>query len=241
MYTKKEQKEMKVVDFDQLGFESTMATLEGFIRAINNKPTESNDPLSLRAQNRNGIVNECFRTSCLKIGLTSSLELLKKVLNISPSRLLDIITDEVKKELDKQTGIHDAVKPSILKGYEPAMLEFISVINRMNQTYSFMTRPQPGRSNKIDQIENYISFENGLATVTDETKEQIREIFTTGLDSPDKQEIHALLTAAGEAITKLNERLLTLPKFYTPMSFDSEYLTNEGSTIIPRNDIIKYF
>lgn len=229
--------EKKVIDFDQMGFDGTMADLEGFIHSLNKRPCEVNDPLSLRQLTRNGIVNECFVTGGVKIGVTPSLALLKKVLNKNPTQLREIVVSEVLRELNKQ-GLHEAVKRSVLQSYEVDELAFISVVTRLNQSYSFMNRP---RSTRIDQIEKYISFADGQAIVADEAKEEIRELFTIRLDTPDKQEIHALLMAVGEAITNLNAKLLTLPKFYTGMTFDAEYLTSEGSNIIARNDIMKFF
>ena len=229
-----------VVDFDQMGFDAALADLEGFAKTLNKRPCEDNDPLSLRQLTRNGIVNESFVTGAVKIGLTPSLELLKKVLQTRESLLRGIVVDAVLAELNKQ-GLHEAVKRSVLQSYEPDELAFISVINRLNSSYSQMGRPRPGRSTLTNQIENYLTFVDGLATVTDETKEEIRELFTIRLDTPGREEIYNLLNAAGEAITKLNAKLLTQGKYFTPMTFDSEYLTNEGNTIIGRNDIMKFF
>src|SRR5674476_416952 len=153
----KEEK-MQIIDFDEIGYAKVLADLEGLAKQLNNRPYDGNDPLSLRAQVRSGIVNECFKSSCEKIGLTPSLELLKNVLNKNPQQVAVIILDEVKAELNKQTGIHDALKPSILKGYESEMAELNSVISRLNQSYSFMNRPAPGIPKRLYQIENYLSF-----------------------------------------------------------------------------------
>lgn len=236
-------KEQKVIEFDSMGYDEAINDLQGFAKTLNERPYEGNDPKSLSGLKRSGIVNESFKTSCEKLGLNASQDLLKMVLNKTPQQLTGIIINELTSELNKQ-GLHEVVKKSIIKDQEPVMVEFINVISRLNQSYAFMRMPKPLAAAKksIGQLENHISFVDGVALVSDETKDTIKEeVFITRIDSEARQEAFDGLKGIADAINQFNANITKRGTNLKLMSPDLYYYNLEGDFVTPDNSNIKYF
>ena len=228
----------KVVEFDEMGYTATLNGLNSIIKVINEKPVESNDRLSVDSLKRNGVINESFRSSCVKLGLTPTSELLQKCLNKNDMTLSSIITEEVMAELNKQ-NIHDGLKLSLLKSFEASMSEFAKVILRLNSTIATVNHSVFISTRKPLQIEKRLTFVEGLAIVSDDAKDLIREVFTTRLDNEARQEAFDLLAVIADTINQFNATVKRCNLF--PMTVQADYLSYENDLVTPNNTIIKYF
>jgi hypothetical protein len=229
-------KENEVIYFEQLSYDSTVNSLKQLAKQINERPVEGDDSF-LR---RNGIINESFKSLCIKLGLTPELGLFKKVLNKNERGAADIISEAIEASLKSQK-IHEALLPSIKLAQEPIIRQFAQIVQVLNSSYSrhlhsiFMATQRP------INLEDYLSFEDGNAVVTDEALEALKQLFTTRLDTPLRSEIWDLLLAIAENVNRFNEAIIKHGLNHGFMNIDESYLSNENGVISPKNSVIKYF
>jgi len=234
-------KENEVIDFDVASHDNTMLSLQMLADRLNIRPYEGSDPLSLSRQAKSGIVNECFKSSCDKLGIVPSLAFFKQILYKNPQQLTAIVTAEVMAVLNKQ-NLHPVVIKSALKDYEPVIAEFVRVLSRLSESYSSINHLSPGVILKrVNQIEDYLTFVKGLATISEGAKELIKEYFSTHLDSEARQEAFDSLKGIADAINQFNANITKRGTNMKFMVHDPNYFNLENDLVIPDNSNIKHF
>lgn len=222
---KKEQIINDVVDFDTMGHDQAMFKVEAFSKDINTE--------SLKDRG-------CFCSCCTTLGIEPTIDLLRKVLHKNAQQITDIVTVEVVKSLEAQK-LHVVLQGTILKGQAPAISEFVNAVSALMMSYNFLQRPSPGTPHKdIGNWLNYISFVDGLALVTDQAKETIREIFTTRVDTEARQEVFEGMKAVAEAMNTFNANLVKRGINLKAIVQDEYWFHLEGDLIAPDLSNIRY-
>jgi hypothetical protein len=151
----KNNNEIKVVEIEETQFNQTLSSIKGFVKQINEKPVESDDPLSIRALKINGRINESFVSLCNKLDLNADANRLKKILNKSEESIAQIIADAAVEDL-KSKNIHQSILPSIINANEQLIRQFAQVGKVLNQSYSQVCFLIFNATGKAIQIEDYI-------------------------------------------------------------------------------------
>jgi hypothetical protein len=90
-----------------------------------------------------------------------------------------------------------------------------------------------------------ISFSDGVAVVSEQSIEELKEVFTIRLDTRLKQDIYDLLTAVSTAINQFNEGIkkanMEHGLNHGIMDHDELYMSSEDNQVIPKSSVFKYF
>ena len=233
-----------IVEIEEMQFNQTVSSLMNFAKQLNEKPHEGNDPLSLRALDRNGIVNESFCTLCLKLGLQPSSELMKNILNESEKNTTKVISECFAATLQADERL-PSIWASIKQANEPFFDQFVRIGKVLTQSYNQLTHSILQNTGKRIIVEDYISFENGAAAVSVQSLKNLKEVFTIRLDTPLRQEIYSLLSDISEKINLFNTAItktnLEHGLIHGHMSIDESYLSEVEGYVVARTSVIKYF
>jgi len=233
-----------IVEIEEMQFNQTVSSLKNFAKQLNEKPHEGDDPLSLRALDRNGIVNESLCTLCLKLGLHPSSELLSNILNKSEENSTIIITEAFAATLQADERL-PSIWASIKHANEPFISQFVRIGKVLTQSYNQLSHSIFQNTGKRIIVEDYISFENGAAAVSEHSLKNLKEVFTIRLDTPLRQEIYSLLSDVSEKINLFNAAItkanLEHGLIHGHMSIDESYLSEIDGSVVARTGVIKYF
>lgn len=235
----KAKEENEIIDFNQVGYDSTVSTLKLFAKQINERPVEDDDPLAVNSLRRSGIINESFRSLCIKLGLTPSLDFFKRVHNANAQGAERIIRDEIEASLKSQ-NILEVILPSIMEVNDPLIKQLAHIVQVLYSSYSRHLHSVWTTTQKTIDLMDYLSFGDGFAIVPDEALNTLKEEFTIRVDSPLKKEIFDLLSAVSDSINRFNEANQKHGLNLSQMQIDQNYFSYENDNVVLIASTLKF-
>ena len=141
-------------------------------------------------------------------------------------------------EKDNPTG-SPALEAVLKTANESYLKRFAAVLSVLKTHIASQSHTNWIHTQKVFQLENYISFANGRAEVKAETIETMKEDFKTYIESPEQEKAFSLLSD----MAALTDKILKLQKDKNliPFSLDWNWFTeNVKGEIVPNPEIIKY-
>jgi hypothetical protein len=227
MKTETKAPEKKLLHFDESNFNRVKNILTLLVEMINEKPIPTNDAMSIRALERNGLKNDSFLSLCEEVGIIPDKDFFLSVLKNGVSPISEHLIKDVA----------PALKEVVKISHEPTLKRFSLVLNQIKNRLANEQHHTWIYAQKVIQFEKFISFVGGRSVV--EPLESIKEGFRTYVDSEAKAKALELLEEIAY-LTNLLRKLQT-DKNLIPYSLDFNwFMEDPAGKITPNPEIIKY-